>query len=229
MLQKTRGIVLNYLKYGESSIIVRIYTEALGLQSYIVNGVRSAKSKNKIALFQPLTLLDLVVYHREQAQLQRIKELKCEEPFSSIPFEFRKSGIAMFMTEVLVKTVKQEEENEPLFKFLHHSIMLLDHLKHNYTNFHLQFLLKLSVYLGFGPGTAEELYEQAHPGGNTPDFGRQEKQLIETLLEEGFENDIKMTGEQRRTILRNILIFYRLHVDHFGELRSLTVLQEVMG
>lgn len=229
MLQKTRGIVLNYLKYGESSIIVRVYTESFGLQSYIVNGVRSAKSKNKIALFQPLTLLDMVVYHREQAQLQRIKEMKCEEPFRSLPFEFRKSGIALFMTEVLVKSVKQEEENAALFEFLHHAIMLLDHLQHNYSNFHLQFLLKLSVYLGFGPGTAEELYEQAHPGGNTPDFGRQEKQLIEALLEEGFENKIKMNGEQRRAILGNILIFYRLHVDHFGELRSLSVLQEVMG
>lgn len=229
MLQKTRGIVLNYLKYGESSIIVRVYTEAFGLQSYIVNGVRSAKSKNKIALFQPLTLLDMVVYHREQAQLQRIKEMKCEEPFRSLPFEFRKSGIALFMTEVLVKAVKQEEENTALFDFLHHAIMLLDHLQHNYSNFHLQFLLKLSVYLGFGPGTAEELYEQAHPGGNTPDFARQEKQLIEALLEEGFENEIKMSGEQRRAILGNILIFYRLHVDHFGELRSLSVLQEVMG
>lgn len=229
MLQKTRGIVLNYLKYGESSIIVRIYTESYGLQSYIVNGVRSAKSKNKIALFQPLTLLDMVVYHREQSDLQRIKELKCEEPFRSVPFEFRKSGIALFMTEVLVKSVKQEEQNESLFEFLHHSIMLLDHLQHNYSNFHLQFLLKLSVYLGFGPGTAEELYEQAHPGGNTPDFGHQEKQLIEALLEQGFENDIRMTGAQRRAILQNILIFYRLHVDHFGELRSLPVLQEVMG
>lgn len=229
MLQKTRGIVLNYLKYGESSIIVRIYTESYGLQSYIVNGVRSARSKNKIALFQPLTLLDLVVYHREQADLQRIKELKCEEPFRSVPFEFRKSGIALFMTEVLLKSVKQEEQNESLFEFLHHAIMLLDHLQHNYSNFHLQFLLKLSVYLGFGPGTAEELYEQAHPGGNTPDFGHHEKQLIEALLEQGFENDIKMTGAQRRAILQNILIFYRLHVDHFGELRSLSVLQEVMG
>lgn len=229
MLQKTRGIVLNYLKYGESSIIVRIYTQSYGLQSYIVNSVRATKSRNKIALFQPLTLLDMVVYHREQADLHRIKELKCEEPFVSIPFEFRKSGIAMFMTEVLVKTVKQEEQNEPLFEFLHHAILVLDHLQHNFSNFHLQFLLQLSAYLGFAPSTAEELYEQVHPGGNTPDFGRQEKELIEELLDQGFENEIRMKAEQRRSILQNILIFYRLHVDHFGELRSLAVLQEVMG
>lgn len=229
MLQKTRGIVLNYLKYGESSIIVRVYTASYGLQSYIVNGVRSVKSKNKIALYQPLTLLDMVVYHREQAGLHRIKELKCEEPFMSIPFEFRKSGIALFMTEVLVKTLKQEEQNEALFEFLHQSIRMLDHLQQNYSNFHLQFLLKLSTYLGFGPGTAQELYEQVHPAGNATDFAPEEKLLIEALLEKGFENDIRMRAEQRRAILENILIFYRLHVDHFGELQSLTVLKEVMG
>lgn len=229
MLHKTRGIVLNYLKYGETSIIVRIYTEALGLQSYIVNSVRSVKSKNKIALFQPLTLLELDVYYKEQADLHRIKELKCAEPFSSIPFDFRKSGIALFMTEVLVKSLKREEENEPLYRFLHHAILLLDHMPKGYGNFPIQFLLKLSTYLGFAPGTADELYGQVHAGGNTADFAREEKQLLQAFLQEGFENDIRLSAEQRRHILQNILRFYRLHVDNFGELKSLSVLQEVMS
>lgn len=229
MLHKTRGIVLNYLKYGETSIIVRIYTEALGLQSYIVKGVRSAKSKNKIALFQPLTLLELDVYYREQVNLHRIKEMKCAEPFASIPFDFRKSGIALFVTEVLVKTLKQEEENPSLFEFLHHAIQLLDHLPKGYGNFPIQFLLKLSPFLGFAPGSADELYGQVHTGGNTADFAQEEKQQLDALLQEPFETDIRLTGEQRKHILQNILRFYRLHVDNFGELKSLSVLQEVMS
>ena len=229
MLYKTRGIVLNYLKYGETSIIVRIYTEALGLQSYIVNGVRSTKSKNKIALFQPLTLLELDVYYREQADLHRIKEMKCAEPFASIPFDFRKSGIALFLTEVLTKVVKREEENQPLFEFLHHAILLLDHLPKGYGLFPIQFLLKLSPFLGFAPGSAEELYSQVHTGGSMADFAFEEKQLLDALLLEGFEPAVRLSGEQRKHILQNILRFYRLHVENFGELKSLTVLQEVMS
>ena len=229
MLHKTKGIVLNYLKYGETSIIVRIYTEELGLQSYLVNGVRSAKSKNKIALFQPLTLLELVVYYKEQSSLHRIKEMKSLEPFMSIPFEFRKSGIALFMTEVLVKTLKGEEQNRPLFGFLQQAVLMLDHLQSNYSNFHLQFLLKLSVYLGFAPGTAQELYEQVHPASNAADFASEEKQLLEALLREPFENNIKLPQALRKTLLKNILDFYRLHVDQFHELKSLTILQEVMS
>ena len=84
MLFKTRGIVFRFTKYGESSIIVTIFTEMFGLQSYIVNGVRDKTSKNKIALYQPLTLLDLVVYHRENATIFRIKEVKCLHPYQTI-------------------------------------------------------------------------------------------------------------------------------------------------
>ena len=86
MLVKTKGIVINHIKYKESSIIVRIYTEKLGLQSYIVNGVRSAKAKNKMALFQVLTILDLVAYYYEdQNKLNRISEIRCKQPYQSIP------------------------------------------------------------------------------------------------------------------------------------------------
>ena len=229
MLHKTRGIVLNYLKYGESSIIVKIFTEEFGVQSYIVNSVRSSKSKSKIALFQPLTLLDMVVYYREQANLHRIKEMKCLVPFISIPFEFRKSGIALFMTEVLLKTVKSEEQNQSLFEFLQEAVLRLDRLQQNYSNFHLQFLLQLSSYLGFAPGTAEELYEQVHPGGNTSGFAADEKEAVEAMLQQDFDNNIRLGVEQRKHILTNILHFYRLHIDNFGELKSLSVLQEVMS
>src|SRR6188768_3165830 len=97
MLHKTRGIVFRFTKYGETSIIVNIFTELFGMQSYIVNGVRSKSSKNKIALYQPLTLLDLVVYHRDNANILRIKEIKCLYPYQFIPMDVRKSTIAMFV------------------------------------------------------------------------------------------------------------------------------------
>ena len=76
MLYKTRGIALSYIRYKESSIIARIFTETFGMQSYIVNGIRSKNAKTKIALFQPLTILDLVVYNNKKKDINRISERK---------------------------------------------------------------------------------------------------------------------------------------------------------
>ena len=112
MLHKTKGIVLHFIRYSDTSIIAKIYTEAFGLQSYIVNGVRSKSAKNKIALFQPLTLLDLVVYHKENSTLQRISEMRCAEPYQSIPFKVHKSSIALFTAEILQKTLKFPERSQ---------------------------------------------------------------------------------------------------------------------
>src|SRR4051812_40998701 len=113
MLHKTRGVAISYIRYRESSIIAKIYTELFGIQSYIVNGVRSSTSKtNRIALFQPLTLLDLVVYHKEKSDnVRRISEIKCYNPFNTLPYNVVKSSLALFVTEILGKTLKEEEAN----------------------------------------------------------------------------------------------------------------------
>ena len=117
MLVKTRGIVLNHIKYGETSIVVHIYTEELGRQSYIVNSVRTPKKKNLLALLQPLTLLDLEVYHKNKQELHRIKELKIEWPFKTIPFHPLRRAIAFFITELLSMSLREEEANSNLFQY----------------------------------------------------------------------------------------------------------------
>src|SRR5687767_9141688 len=106
MIFKTRGIVFRFTKFKETSIIVTIFTEHFGLQAYIVNGVRSKSAKNKIALYQPLTLLNLVVYHRENANIERIKEISCLHPYRTIMADVKKSTLAMFLNELLNKTIK---------------------------------------------------------------------------------------------------------------------------
>ena len=152
MLEKTRGIVLRYFKYQESSIIVHIFTEKLGLQSYIVNSVRR-KASNKIALFQPLTLLDLVVYHSEKKQIQRIKELRCYYAYEKIPWDIGKSAILIFLSEILSKVIKEGSESDGLFDFINDSLITLDKMRVKTENFHLIFLIKLSRYFGFFPGS----------------------------------------------------------------------------
>src|SRR5687768_5822068 len=126
MLHKTQGIVFRFVKFRETSIIVTIFTELFGLQSYIVNGVRSKSAKNKIALYQPLTLLNLVVYHREHANIERIKEISCLHPYQSLTADIKKSTIALFITELINKTIKDESHTQEMFSFLANSLISID-------------------------------------------------------------------------------------------------------
>ncbi len=222
MLHKTRGIVFRFTKYGDSSIIVTIFTELFGLQTYIVNSVRSKSAKGKIALFQPLTLLDLVVYYKENANIKRIKEVKCLHPYQTLQSDIRKSSIGMFVNEILNRSVKEENHAQELFEFLLQSLIFLDDQKTDFENFHLMLLIKLSRFLGFGANHITEVLA----GRLT---GREEEILLKQLLECKYEDKLVMSNEQRRDLLELIIRFYSAHIDSLGEIRSVQVLKEVMG
>lgn len=229
MLHKSRGIALNYIKYRDSSIICRIYTESFGLQSYVVNGVRSAKSKGKIALFQPLTLLDLVVYHKETAHLHRISEVKCHIPYGSIPFEIKKSTIGIFLSEVLGKIVSEnEQDHQGQFSFVFDSLRTLDHMEGGYECFHIQFLLKLTYYLGFDLEQTEELYEQVYHLTETDKLSDEVIAFLKKLYTSPFQSPVKAPLVVRREALKNILSFYDHHLGTFSGLKSLEVLKQVL-
>lgn len=230
MLHKTRGIVLNFIKYRETSIVTRIYTEAFGLQSYIVNSVRGGgkKSKGKISFFQPLTQLELVVYYKKTPGLNRISEIKCPEPYQTIPYDFRKSGIALFLTEVLNKCLKEEEENTDLFGFLSSALLIFDNLPDGYENFHLQFMLKLSRYLGFAPNSAQRLLREIYEYSGKAQFSEEEERVLSQLIRLPFAEKIRSTNATRRLLLDELITFYQIHVDGFKDLKSVSVLRELM-
>jgi DNA repair protein RecO (recombination protein O) len=221
MLHKTRGIVFRFTRYGETSIIVNIFTELFGLQTYIVNGVRSKTSKNKIALYQPLTLLDLVVYHKENANVLRIKEVKCLHPYLTIHQDMRKSAIAMFLGEIVNKTVREESHSEEICKFMIDSFIALDEIS-SPENFHLVFLLKLSRFLGFGPQTNDEVLEGWL-------LNSEEQAILRRLLTADYDESIPMKHASRRNVLDALLRFYAAHSENFGEIRSLLVLKEMFN
>ncbi len=116
MIAKTKGIVLRSIKYGETSLVVTMITELFGLQSYLVNGVRtiSKKGSSKASLFQPAAILDLVAYHNEFSNLQRLREYKWEFLYQHILSDVRKNAVAIFMIELLTKCLKQPEANPEL-------------------------------------------------------------------------------------------------------------------
>ncbi|MEX2591449.1 MAG: DNA repair protein RecO [Anditalea sp.] len=228
MLKKTQGIVINYIKYKETSIIVRIFTRELGLKTYVVNSVRSAKSKSKIALYQPLTLLDLVVYDKEGASINRISEVKLTYAFHRIPFDFYRSGVAMFVGEILSKAIYENYQNENLYDFLQEAIIYLDKEGVNLSIYPLSFLLQISRFLGFAPGNSKEFFEQLHQGIGQIPFDKEEEFYLNQLMISSFGSTEKVPAPIRRRLLDHVLLFYKLHMDTFSEIKSLKVLSQIM-
>ena len=219
MVHKTTGIVFKFFKYRETSVVVKIFTARFGLQTYIINGIRTGrKGRGKMALLQPLTLLDLVVYRKENAEIQRLSEMRCHYPYQSIPYDIRKTSIALFIAEILYKCVKEEGESERLYLFLEQSMLVLDELDEGYQNFHLKFLLKLSRFLGYGMDASISFFQLFH---------EDEIGLVRQLLDETYTQEIRLERTQRQLLLRHILEFYQQHNEGLKELRSVKVLQEI--
>lgn len=221
MLHKTRAIVFRYVKYGETSIIATLFTELFGLQSYIINGVRGNSKNNKIALYQPLTLLDLVVYHKENASIMRIKEARCLYLYESLPRDIRKSTISMFICEILNKAVKEQSHAQEIFQFIADSLIHLDSHE-RIENFHLQFLLGLSKHLGFGTNEIHEIL-----GSRVAD--EEESAALQSLVSSQYDTPVNLSYAQRQSLLTLLLRFYSSHIDNFGEVKSVAVLKEVLS
>ncbi|MEM8896307.1 MAG: DNA repair protein RecO [Bacteroidota bacterium] len=223
MLHKTQGICLSYIKYKESSIIVKIYTKAFGLQSYIVNGLRSSKSKKTLGFFQPLTLLDLVVYHRKDNDIQRLSEFKIADAYLSTPFDIRKMSMAIFLSEFLSRVLKEEEEQAEQFEFLYHSLQVLDQLKEHFENFHLQLIIKLSRYLGHGIVSGHDLL------ANTDSLSSNQSidNFIDQLIQASYDSRVDGSGQMRSETLGLLMGYFQNQYDHWPELKSLKVLGQV--
>jgi DNA repair protein RecO (recombination protein O) len=241
MLHKTRGIVFKATDYGESSVIVQLFTEKFGLQSYIINGAKKPKAKIGRNMLQPLHLLDLVVYHKNTGSVQRISELKNAPVLQSIPYDVIKSCIAIFLNEVLYKAVKQQSPDENLFDFVFSAIEWLDHQTGSVANFHLLFLVQLTRYLGFYPdryqvGQADYFDMKNGTFCNyKPDslmyLSPPHTHNFRLLLQCGFENmqQLKLTNDERRYLIQKLLEYYAMHVEGFGNIRSADVLEEVLS
>jgi DNA repair protein RecO (recombination protein O) len=241
MLHKTRGIVLKLTDYGDTSVIVQIFTEKFGLQSYIINGAKKPRAKIGRNMLQPLSLLDMVVYYKNTGAVQRIKELKNAPLLQNIPYELVKSSIALFSNEVLYKAIKQQTADEQLFSYVFGSIELLDNLKVGLANFHLVFLLGLTRYLGFYPDYNAALgadYFDMHNGVFTrykPESSQYlsppHTQNFLQLLSKGFDDlgSIKLSNDERRYLITRLLEYYALHVEGFGNIHSHRILEEVLS
>ncbi len=151
MLISTESISLNYVKYSETSIIVKCFTKSDGLKSYLIKGIRSSKKKSlNIGLFQPLTILEIDANHKNKGNLESIRSAKISNSYKTIHIDMFKNSIVLFLSEVLAKSIKEEEKNIELFEFVKKSMIWLDNSE-KFSNFHIQFLVKLLSFFGHIP------------------------------------------------------------------------------
>ena len=227
MIVKTKGVVIKYLKYKETSIIVQIFTEELGLQSFIVNGIRSARSKRSMGYFQPFSLLEMEAYVKPNREIQRLSDYKYFVPIHNIQQDIRKSTIVLFLSEILGKLLKHEpgESNLPLFAYLENSIRAFDEMDQQIENFHLHFLLKILPFLGLGVEGGDELVHSMELEMIEDD--QQLLKLISKIISSPIDAAISSTGDLRSRALELIIKYYQHHTDQLGEIKSLKVLHQV--
>lgn len=237
---KARGIVLNTLKYGESSIIAHILTDVAGRRGYMVQGLGKGKgaSRGKGALFQPMFLVEFVGLEDSKMQLDRLKEITLAEPLQSIPFDVRKSTIALFMAEILYKLIREVESNSPLFDFVYDSVVALDGMEEGVFNFHLWFMVHLSRHLGFYPSGdySEGMIFDIEAGSFSPIvpsnglYINSDNTLLLHCLMECSPCDIaqlQLSRIQRKEFLASLLAYFGYHLDTIHSISSLRILSEV--
>ncbi len=237
--------MLRTVKYGETSIISTLYTELFGIQSYIVKGVRqvSKKSQGKSSYFQPGAILQLEAYHNELKNLQFIKDFQWDYLYEQVFFDVVKNAVAVYMIELLQHSLKQPEANPELFYLITDSLKQLDKGDNALAaNLPLYFILHLASESGF----------QLHGSYSkqTPVLDLQEGQFVNEIPNHphyisgetaavvhkinsiNFYEDlssIPLTRYTRRPLLEGLQQYLALHIPDFGEMRSLAVLQEVLG
>ncbi len=237
---KTRGIVLHTTKYSETSLVVKIYTEESGLLSCIVGGVRTKNSKFKSSFFQPLSLVELVASGKQGQSLLRITDIHLSPPFVSVSGNVIKSTIAIFLAEVIYRSIREEEPNPSLFQFMHSGIQILDMSHENCSRFHLYFLIHLTRYTGFYPNgeciAGQSLFDlsegsftlriPSHPYVMEPALAN----LLWQYLQRNFENhhEVIISNERALKLLEHLITYYELHLTHGQSIRSHKILSEVL-
>ena len=237
MLVKTKAIVISSLKFQEKSLIVKCFTLSDGLKSYFVrDAFSSRKSNQKIAYFQPFSILEIEAVHKNKGTLENFKEIKLAIPFQTIHNTITKSTIVLFLSEMMHYSIHEEEENEALFTYLETALLWLD-AHDEMANFHLIFLIEATKYLGFYPDITDiDLpYFEMTEGVFTPfnaisSLSEHETQLFKKLLSLKFESDLKTFHVIERQLLLKIIIdYYSFHLDGFRKPKSLDVLKEVFS
>lgn len=241
MLVTGRGIVLHGVKYGDNSIIVTVYTREWGRQAYMVSISRSRKSGNKPGMLQPMFFLDFVAYQKDTREVQRIKELKNQPVYQSIPFDLVKSTQVIFLAEMLYKILREHESSPATFDFIQNTMLYYDLADKASANFHLWFLIRLTSLTGIMPDMTKTGFQgwfDMRKGAVVPFepphpffINKEGTDALIKLsnLKIGELTQLRLTNEQRNDLTAKLVEYYQLHFEHLGDIKSLKVLHDVFS
>ena len=235
-----QGIVLQSIRYGDTSLIVKVFTRSLGLRSYMVKGAYNRNSKSRAALFQNLHLINYVEAGKpNKNSLGYLKDVQLTTIYQSIPFVMNKSAILMYVSELLTKTITEQEQNEALFDFIVRSLLWLDLVEQDYANFPLFFTLELTRHLGFYPkanhqtGYCFDMMEGSfahdlpvHPYYFEAENAQLLSQLLNVSIDEACSLPLRLS--HRRELLDGLIVFMRLHAPVMNDFHSHEVLKTVL-
>ena len=236
----TKGIVLHCMDYSETSIITRIYTEQLGLQSYIVKGVRKKGAKIKRNLFSPLSIINLVANHKESEGLRVMRDASCEYQLNGIATEMTKTAVSIYIGELLSHAFSAQMADPNLYHFIEDTVLSLDRATESISGFPLSFTIGLTEFMGFAPhnnfSASNSFFDMlngnfcgfppGHPHYFSPPLSNSFSEVL-TALNIGIVS-IKMDYTTRSELLQKMLEYFRIHIPTFGELKSVQVLSDVL-
>jgi DNA repair protein RecO (recombination protein O) len=228
------------MDYSETSIIAKVYTEQLGLQSYIAKGVRKKGSKIKRNLFAPLSIIQLTANHKEVEGLRVLREASCEYQLNHIATDMAKTAVSIFIAELLTRTVSAQMTDPNLYHFIENAVLNLDKTTDSIAGFPLGFAISLTQFMGFDPHNnfnADNIYFDM-TGGNFCSHPPDHMYYFSSPLSDSFSEiltainagimSIKADHKTRSELLMKTLEYFRIHIPSFGEMKSVQVLSEVL-
>jgi len=241
MVEKTSAIILHQLKYTDTGIVVQCYTRKFGRLSFLIKGMRNKKAGRHNVHFQPLSILELIIYYKESREMQILKEFSVSYSPTDINNNIRKSCIAIFLGEVLTSVLKEESPHTELFDYIHDSVIFFDECHDHFLNFHIAFLTGLSAFLGFEPGKRDDpenvffdmingKFVQLPPiHGNYT--SAEISDIIAKFLVTSWDkiDNISLSGSKRNEVLESLVRFYSLHLPGLKKINSLEILKEVFS
>lgn len=237
MIYKTEAIVLTTRKFRESSLLATLYTRERGRQNYIVKGFRSAKARKKHSYFQPLSIINIVCYHKDGRELQYINETSLSYFYQALQTNPVKITLGLIMAEIIYTTVREEEQNDPLFTFIKQCLVWLDQQEKQLINSFIWFLLHLTRYLGFMPSDQVRnpdlpIFFEPASGSftNAPTAGTGDHQLWQFLNHSlDTATEVRFNRTEKREMIHSLFQYYQLHIENFREPESLKVFEEVFS
>lgn len=217
MTRNTGLIVLHTTKFGENSIVVHTLSKEYGRRSFLVRG---AGKKAVMTLMLPLTVLEAEIVETSKSTLFTARNLSARYPLLGIRNNIYKNTMTLFMSEVLYRAVKDGVNEPGLYEWCEKSVLLMDAIETDFSNFHLRFLLEFAVALGFSP-EARDL--QPFVGDHYP--------LVERFMKESFADVmlIPLNGVLRNELAEGILRYIEFHTESALNIASLKVLRELFA